>query len=74
MNNIDAIEQAYRNGYEDGKRDAAKHGHWQKIRLRGFEVWACSECQTLGKPQWKVCPVCTAKMYGEIHDKKSQDE
>ena len=24
----------------------------------------CSECKTLGSPQWKRCPVCEAKMVG----------
>ena len=25
--------------------------------------WAeCSECHVCGSPQWKVCPVCEAKM------------
>ena len=25
----------------------------------------CSECKTLGSPQWKGCPVCLARMDGE---------
>lgn len=25
----------------------------------------CSECHTLGSPQWKCCPVCTALMDGK---------
>ena len=28
MNINDTTEQAYRNGYEQGKKDAHKHGHW----------------------------------------------
>ena len=24
----------------------------------------CSECKTLGSPQWKGCPVCLARMDG----------
>ena len=41
------------------------HGHWVKYNFLGHEQWACSECQTLGSPQWKRCPVCEAKMDGE---------
>ncbi len=38
------------------------HGHWVKYNFLGHEQYACSECQTLGSPQWKRCPVCEAKM------------
>lgn len=28
--------------------------------------WAeCSECHTCGSPQWKVCPVCEARMVND---------
>lgn len=30
----------------------------------GYTV-CCSECKTLGSPQWKRCPVCEAKMEGK---------
>ena len=40
------------------------HGHWAKHNFLGHEQFACSECQTLGSPQWKRCPVCEAKMDG----------
>ena len=39
-----------------------KHGRWLPQILLGERVWDCSECKTLGSPQWKVCPVCEAKM------------
>lgn len=75
MNEHDISEQAYKNGYEkgyeDGKRDAVKHGRWKRIggigKLSGKRVWeyVCSECKTLGSPQWKCCPVCEAKMDGD---------
>lgn len=38
------------------------HGHWVKHNFLGHDQFACSECQTLGSPQWKRCPVCEAKM------------
>lgn len=54
MNIHDATETAYKNGYkvgyEKGKRDTVKHGHWigegdgyadGEIVL---DVWYCSEC------------------------------
>ena len=44
------------------------HGHWVKYNFLGHEQWACSECQTLGSPQWKRCPVCEAKMDGGNED------
>ncbi len=84
MNNTDAIEQAYRNGYEDGKRDAVRHGHWidqkeAKEAERYDMAYCCSVC---GRCDWdctesesfNFCPACGAKMDGEIHDKISQDE
>lgn len=40
------------------------HGHWVKHNFLGHDQFACSECQTLGSPQWKRCPVCEAKMDG----------
>ena len=48
--------------------DAVKHGHWV-IHSSGRGLittnWAeCSECHVCGSPQWKVCPVCEAKMDG----------
>ena len=47
------------------------HGHWVKYNFLGHEQWACSECQTLGSPQWKRCPVCEAKMDGERKDNEN---
>jgi hypothetical protein len=39
---------------KDGKRDAN---------------YTCSECGTMGSPQWKCCPVCTALMFdGGVSD------
>ena len=44
------------------------HGHWVKYNFLGHDQFACSECQTLGSPQWKRCPVCEAKMSGGNED------
>ena len=53
----------------DHAPDAVKHGRWI-IRSSGkgdyATNWAeCSECHVCGSPQWKVCPVCEARMDGD---------
>ena len=46
----DATETAYKNGYEDGKRDAVKHGRWileaheEYANYRWNVTAECSEC------------------------------
>ena len=82
MNNTDAIEQAYRNGYEDGKRDAVKRGHWTvktdfKIPLshayiRKEIIYICSYCNKAYRSKMNFCGNCGAKMDGEIHDNKDE--
>ena len=44
------------------------HGRWLPQKLLGERVWDCSECKTLGSPQWKFCPVCGALMDGGNED------
>ena len=45
---------------------AVKRGHWNEHRNgRWGSTWTCSECETLGSPSWKCCPVCTAFMDGD---------
>ena len=39
-----------------------KTGRWVAFTVWGIRHWECSECRTLGAPQWKRCPVCEAKM------------
>lgn len=61
-----AYNNGYAKGYEDGKRDSGKRGHWI-IRSSGHGAnannWAeCSECHVCGSPQWKICPVCESRM------------
>ena len=72
MNEHDATEQAYKRGYEDGKRDAVKRGHWvvKHIKNRNYRYCFCSECQTMGDITWKCCPFCEAKMDGGCEDDK----
>ena len=55
----------YKAGYDDAMA-TLKHGHWNEHRNgRWGSTWTCSECETLGCPSWKCCPVCTAFMSGE---------
>lgn len=52
----------YAAGYADAMA-TLKYGHWIEYRVSRWEAtWSCSECGTLGSPQWKCCPVCTAFM------------
>ena len=41
------------------------HGRWVETKKGNLSLWNCSECKTLGSPQWKGCPVCLARMDGE---------
>lgn len=41
------------------------HGRWI-THNKGQNNWCeCSECNTVGSPFWKRCPVCEAKMDGD---------
>ena len=42
--------------------EPVKRGRWLPQILNGTRIWDCSECKTIGSPQWKRCPVCEAKM------------
>ena len=45
--------------------DPVKRGRWLPQIVLGTRVWDCSECKTIGNPDWKRCPVCEAKMNEE---------
>lgn len=66
----DSIEQAIED-FEDGvpcdhlvEVSPVRHGRWLPQVVLGQKAWDCSECKTLGSPQWKWCPVCGARMDG----------
>ena len=74
MKEHDATEQAYKRGYEDGKRDAVKRGHWiEKEDPLGDTYFDCSVCGESfcfieGEPyenSYLFCPNCGADMRGK---------
>ena len=50
-----------------------RRGRWLPQRLLGADVVDCSECKTLGSPQWKWCPACGADMRGEMNDNREEN-
>ena len=76
MNQHDATEQAYKRGYEAGKRDAVKHGEWDakedlvRSYLNGCTeiFYECSVCRSASAFKSPHCPNCGAKMVGERKD------
>ena len=46
--------------------EPVKRGRWVHKILLGEQAWFCSECKTIGSPQWKRCPVCEAKIVEEV--------
>ena len=46
--------------------EPVRRGRWLPQILNGTRIWDCSECKTIGSPQWKRCPVCEAKMDEEV--------
>ena len=49
-------------GLKAADAEPVKRGRWVHKILLGEQAWFCSECKTIGSPQWKRCPVCEAKM------------
>ena len=48
--------------------EPVKRGRWLPQILNGTRIWDCSECKTIGSPEWKHCPVCVAKMDSEVNE------
>lgn len=48
--------------------EVVKYGRWI-VHNKGQNNWVeCSECNTVGSPFWKRCPVCEAKMRCDEND------
>jgi len=67
MKDHDAIEQAYKNGFEDGKANAIRYGVWEVIRDPvGMPLrWMHRECGRITIEASKYCPDCGAQMQWE---------
>jgi hypothetical protein len=61
MDNFTATEIAYKNGYEQGKKDAVVHGQWLGVH-QGWGI--CSNCHRVdGIDKLAThCRYCGAKM------------
>ena len=68
-----ATEEAYKKGYEDGKRDAVKRGRWVQVICHeefedGFVDRVKECCSVCHAPNWRrtsnYCPNCGARMDG----------
>lgn len=64
MKTYDAIEQAYKNGFNDGVISIVKHGRWTLICTldKEFIGWTHEECGRITREAYKYCPECGAKM------------
>ena len=66
MDKLTIAEEAYKNGYEKGLKEAVKHGRW---KFRNDYQSLCSECYEVvwvdhdDEPNY--CPNCGAKMDGD---------
>ena len=61
-------KNGYRKGYEDGKRDAVKHGRWDHhasmVRTPFAMNYDCSVCGNESAETTNYCPNCGAIMNG----------
>ena len=72
MDNYTATEQAYKNGYEQGQRDAVKHGRWFEMvesKEDGHTgeyyeeiYYNCLNCDYATGDKTPYCPNCGCKM------------
>lgn len=62
MNEHDIAEQAYKNGYEAGKRDAVKHGRW--VVYKSDEPYGCKD----SKEDWYKCSECGKDALGRCYE------
>lgn len=67
MNAYDASEQAYKRGYEQGKKDARKKGRWEDAgkNIHGQNLTRCTRCKGTSIEGGLFCRNCGADMRGE---------
>ena len=69
MHNYDATEIAYKNGYEQGKKDAVTHGWWMDGRCTNCTIEALKYVDDMGRTHMfttRFCPNCGARMDWEV--------
>lgn len=63
---IDAVpEVAIQKAWEQGKKDAVRHGEWFEAREKDPCQYICSACKRFVDDDSNYCPNCGAKMDGE---------
>ena len=55
-------DTAYQCGYEQGKKDSRRKGHWEDIPFSNY--FKCSECGCYQISNTEFCPKCGAEMRG----------
>lgn len=66
--------EGYQKGYEQGKKDAVKHGLWVINKKSELLCYKCSECGYKVNFFWNdcgnsnYCPNCGAKMDGDNNE------
>lgn len=60
------IVKAYKEGYEQGQKDAERNGRWIfNIDDKGWSwdrPYVCDQCGEWAEKEFKFCPSCGAKM------------
>ena len=47
--------------------EVVRHSMWlEHLGAQNTRYWTCLNCDTMGSPRWKRCPVCEAKMDMEV--------
>ena len=63
---MDILEKAFNDGYEKGKKDAVRHGKWERIEYSFVGAYRCSCCGSKAlDDSFNYCGYCGAKMDGE---------
>lgn len=76
VDKLTIAEEAYKNGYEKGKKDAVKHGRWVQCKDWDYD-YECSICEGYAGEDTDgnynklshYCPNCGAMMDGDADDK-----
>ena len=66
-----ATEEAYKKGYEQGKKDAVVQGRWGvEVGMNWFKERICPVCKKhIESNFWNHCPNCGADMRGAADER-----